>query len=110
MAKRQKITFETRVPQVIARLEEKPQFALHEIGRMMVPEVRAAAPKGTSGRLKKSVGYWYRKREKDLQVGAKIFYAAPVEKRFRAFLLDTFKNRLVVIQQILTKAIADLGR
>ena len=104
-----RVTFESRLPAVLARLEERPQFALHEIGRMMTPDVKFAAPRKT-GRLRKSIGYWYRRIEKDLQVGSKIFYAAPVERRIKKYLLDTFKARQTTIQQILTKAIADLGR
>jgi hypothetical protein len=95
--------------ETLERLEQKPQRALQEIGKIMTPDIRLAAPKNT-GKLRKSIGSWYRKHYKDLHIGAKIFYAAPVERRFKDYLLSTVKKRLTVIQQIITKSLEDLGR
>ena len=108
MARRAR-TFESMLPDVQRRIEENPAKALREIGKIMSADVRNAAPKRT-GRLKRSIGYWYRNRQKDLQVGSKIFYAAPVERRHVQFILNTFRARQAWIQDTIMANLRRLGR
>ncbi|MDD5589476.1 MAG: HK97 gp10 family phage protein [Candidatus Nanoarchaeia archaeon] len=83
-------TYESRIEEAKAKIKEKPQNALREIGKLLTYAIRQKAGKSKKsrtyylngkkinvkpGRLKRSIGYWYRKKENDLIVGSKAFYA-----------------------------------
>lgn len=68
----------SKVDKAKKKISEKPERVLPIIGQFLASEVRRKARK-KSGRLKKSIQYWARKKEKDLQVGSKSFYAAAWE-------------------------------
>jgi len=83
-------TYESRIEEAKKKIKEKPTTALREIGKLLVTAVRKKASRSKKsrtyylngkkiivkpGRLKKSVGYWYRKKENDLLIGSKAFYA-----------------------------------
>lgn len=65
---------------MIPKVEDAPQKVLNTIGQNLVKEIRPTVRK-KSGRLRKSLGYWARREEKDLQIGFKIFYAPFVVDR-----------------------------
>lgn len=69
-----KVTYESRIEKAKERIKKKPQNALREIGKILVKEIKAITPVKT-GNLRKSVGSWFRKKEGDLQIGFKAWYA-----------------------------------
>lgn len=75
MAK-QPFTFESNVAKVIAKIEEKPGKVMNIIGQTLVREIKATTLKSQYNTrykiLAKSLGYWARKEEKDLQIGFKM--------------------------------------
>jgi len=76
MAKRQPFTFESNVDKVIAKVQEKPYKVMNAIGAVLVREIRATTLKSQYHQryklLSKSLGYWARKKEGDLQIGFKM--------------------------------------
>jgi len=79
MAKpRKEFKWESNVSKVIDKVQDKPQRVLNIIGQMIVKETRGTLRQYYSKRtgvMDKSLGYWARKNEKDLQIGFKKFYA-----------------------------------
>ena len=124
------MTYESRIEQAKQKIKEKPQNALREIGKLLVVAVRNKTQKSTQtriytyngkrvivkpGRLKKSIGYWYRKKEGDLQIGSKAFYAHWVEfgsskNRKQPFLMPTIIENVGMIQGMITDALKELER
>ena len=122
--------FESYVDEAKARLREKPQNALREIGKLIAREMRKAAPRSKEtrtymrdgkevtvkpGRLRKSIGYWYRKRDGDLQIGSKAWYAHWVEfgssrQRKEPFIIPTVMKHKALIQEIITDALKELTK
>jgi len=125
-----KKTYESRIEETKQKINDKPREALKEIGKFLAKEIRDAAPKSTEtrtyylngkpitvkpGRLKRSIGYWYRKRDKDLQVGSKAFYAKWEEfgssnNPKRPFLMPTVEKNIKVIQEMITDALKELNK
>lgn len=64
----------SKVDKAKKKIQEKPERVLPIIGQFLASEVRRNARR-KSGRLRKSIQYWARKREKDLLIGSKSFYA-----------------------------------
>ena len=122
--------FESYVDEAKARLREKPQNALREIGKLIAREMRKAAPRSKEtrtymrdgkevtvkpGRLRKSIGYWYRKRDGDLQIGSKAWYAHWVEfgssrQRKEPFIIPTVMKHKALIQEIIENALKELTK
>ncbi|WP_036939432.1 HK97-gp10 family putative phage morphogenesis protein [Pseudobacteroides cellulosolvens] len=127
---RQQISYESRVELVKQKIKEKPENALKEIGKFLTKEIRANTPRGIKrkiklksgstieikpGRLRKSVGYWYRKKEGDLQIGLKAFYAAMIElgtstHRAHPFFMKTVEANIGVIQSMIEEALRELNK
>lgn len=127
---RQRRTFESYVEEAKAKIREKPQIALKEIGKLLVREIKKATPKSREtrsytlngrsvkvkpGRLRKSIGYWFRRREGDLQVGSKAFYAHFIEfgtskQQKEPFILPTVIKHKDTIQEIIEDALKELRR
>jgi len=130
MARRPRITYESRIERAKQKIREKPQNALREIGKLLVVAIKAKAAKSRQtrkyyingkevtvkpGRLKKSIGYWYRRREKDLQVGSKAFYAHWEEfgssnNAKRPFIMPTVMANVNMIQGLIKDALRELER
>ena len=130
MARRTPITYESRIEKAKQKIHEKPQTALREIGKFLTKEIKIVAQKGKEtrqytfkgrritvkpGRLKKSIGYWYRKRQGDLQVGSKAFYAQWEEfgssnNAKRPFIMPTVMKNVGVIQEMIKEALKELER
>lgn len=75
---RKPFTFESNSDKVIGKIQEKPYRVLNTIGSQLVREVRGTLRghyNRRTGKLDKSLGYWARKKERDLQIGFKSFYA-----------------------------------
>lgn len=107
MAKKQ-FTFESNLDKIIPKIEETPEKVLNVIGQNLVKEIRPQVPKKT-GRLKKSLGYWARKKEKDLQIGFKIFYAPFVLGNFDILKSSVLKNA-ELIKEMIAKSINEIGK
>lgn len=110
MAKRPKkeFTFESNVGKISDKIEEVPEKVLNIIGQNIVKEVKPNVSK-KSGRLRKSLGYWARKKEKDLQIGFKIFYAPFVFNHDDPIKPIVVKNAQL-IQDLIRKAIDEIGK
>ena len=106
--KREPFTFESNIHKIVPKIEEAPYKVLNIIGQNIVKEVRPKVPK-RSGRLRKSLGYWARKREKDLQIGFKIFYAPFVFKHEDPIKPVVIKNAQL-IQDMIAKAIDEINK
>lgn len=109
MAKKQ-FTFESNLDKIIPKIEETPYKVMNIIGQNLVKEIRPSVPKRKSGgRLKKSLGYWARKQEKDLQIGFKIFYSPFVFNHEDPIKLVIVKNAQL-IKEMIAKAIDEIGK
>ena len=101
-------TFESNLDKIIDKIEDTPEKVLNVIGQNVVKEVKPNVPK-RSGKLKKSLGYWARKKEKDLQIGFKQFYAPFVFNHNDPIKPIVVKNAQLIADMI-RKAINDIGK
>ncbi|MBW8382497.1 MAG: hypothetical protein K0M69_08275 [Youngiibacter sp.] len=110
MAKRVQFTMESNVEIISERIKETPHKVLNIIGQNLVKEIRpnVARRKG-GGRLRKSLGYWARKREKDLQIGFKIFYSPFVYEHEDPLKPVVVKNAQL-IKDMIRVAIDEIGK
>lgn len=106
--KREPFTFQSNIYNVGVKIQETPYKVLNILGQNLVKEIRTNVPKRT-GRLKKSLGYWARKKEKDLQIGFKIFYAPFVLRNNDPIKPVVVKNAQL-IQDIIKKALDEIGK
>jgi hypothetical protein len=78
--KRQPFTFESNLEKVIDKVHEKPLKVMNIIGQNLVREIRSTTLKQNFDQrtkiLSKTIGYWARKQEKDLQIGFKMSITA----------------------------------
>jgi hypothetical protein len=131
MPKKPKLNYESRVALAKEKIKEKPQRALQEIGKFLVKEIRKSTPKFSEtrryknksgklitvkpGGLRRSIGYWYRKKEGDLQIGSKAFYAWLVEygdhnRSKNPFLMPSVMKNVSVIQDMIKEALKELNK
>jgi hypothetical protein len=108
MAKKTSFTFESNLEKIIDKIEEVPAKVLNVIGQNLVKEIKPNVPKRT-GKLKKSLGYWARKYEKDLQIGFKIFYAPFVFNHDDPIKPVVVKNAQLIADMI-KRAIDEIGK
>lgn len=112
MAKKQPFTFESNVNAVVGKIEAAPYKVLNIIGQTLVKEVRGTLRqfyKKQSGKLDQSLGYWARKKEKDLQIGFKMFYAPMVLKKNDPLKPVVVKNA-ELIKQMIGEAINEINK
>lgn len=110
--KREPFTFESNLNKVVPRIEESPYRVLNIIGQTLVKEVRGTLRqyyKKRTGGLDKSLGYWARKKEKDLQIGFKIFYA-PFVLEHNDPLKPVVEKNKYIIQDMIAKAIDEINK
>ena len=110
--KREPFTFESNLNKVIPRIEESPYRVLNIIGQTLVKEVRGTLRqyyRRRTGKLDKSLGYWARKKEKDLQIGFKIFYA-PFVLQHNDPLKPVVEKNKYIIQDMIAKAIDEINK
>lgn len=91
----QQKSYISKVDKAKKKIQEKPQRVYNIIGQFLTSEVRRKAHK-KSGRLRKSIQYWARKREKDLLIGSKSFYAPAWELGNSQMSADPFLMPTVV--------------
>ena len=72
---RKTFTMESNLDKIITKVQEKPQKVMNIIGQSLVREIKATTLKSMYNQrtkiLTKTLGYWARKKEKDLQIGFK---------------------------------------
>ena len=108
MAKKEPFTFESNLDKITEKIEEVPEKVLKTIGQNLVKEIRPNVPKQT-GKLRKSLGYWARKQEKDLQIGFKQWYSPFVFKHDDPIKPVVVKNAELIAEMI-RKAIDEIGK
>lgn len=106
--KKEPFTFESNINKIIPKIEEAPYRVMNTIGQNLVKEIRPNVPK-RSGKLRKSLGYWARKKEKDLQIGFKVFYAPFVFKHSDPIKPVVVKNAQL-IQDMIAKALDEIRK
>lgn len=78
--KRQPFTMENNFDKVIAKIEDKPYKVMNILGQTLTKEIRTNIKNNKSssrrGMLARSLGFWARKQEKDLQIGFKMSIVA----------------------------------
>jgi hypothetical protein len=77
MAKKKTVfTLESNYGKVVDKVREKPKRVLNIVGQNLTKEIRATTLKSMfkrrTGILSKTLGYWARKKEGDLQIGFKM--------------------------------------
>lgn len=117
MAKKTQITFENNFALFEEAIAAAPSKVMATIGKQVAKELRPKLDKQT-GRLRKSVGYWYRKKDHDLQIG---YYNNYFEKkRWAAFykeavieqnnpLIDVVRANAGYINKLIGEAMQALG-
>ena len=125
-----KKNFESYVEEAKKKIKEKPENALREIGKILAREIRKATPRSREtrtywhngkeikvkpGRLRKSIGYWFRKRDGDLLIGSKSWYAHWVEfgssrQRKEPFIVTTVMKHKDTIQSMIEDALKELTK
>jgi HK97 gp10 family phage protein len=120
------IRYESNVAKMVKNAKTLEEMALKEIGMFLRREIRLKTKRSTvakrymtkkgtiatvrPGTLQRSIGYWFRKKEQNLQIGSKAFYAAFFElgtsKQSKdPFLSDVVMNNISNIRQIAGKYI-----
>lgn len=110
--KKEPFTFESNLDKVVPRIEDTPYRVLNIIGQNLVREVRGTLRQfyaKRSGKLDKSLGYWARKKEKDLQIGFKQFYAPFVLENNDPLKPVVAKNA-DLIRDMIAKAIDEINK
>lgn len=76
MAKKDPFKFESNLEKVTEKIHDIPFRVMNIIGQQLVREIRANELKSNYNQrtkiLSKTLGYWARKQERDLQIGFKI--------------------------------------
>jgi len=69
-------TMESNLDKIIEKVEAKPQRVMNVIGQSLTREIKATTLKSMYNSrtkiLSKTLGYWARRNEKDLQIGFKM--------------------------------------
>lgn len=76
MAKGEPFKLESNLKKITEKIQEKPNKVMNIIGQQLVREIKANELKTNYSRrtkiLEKTLGYWARKKERDLQIGFKM--------------------------------------
>lgn len=110
--KKSPFTFESNLNKIVPRIEETPYKVLNIIGQTLVKEVRGTLRqfyRRRTGKLGKSLSYWARKKEKDLQIGFKMFYA-PFVLEHNDPLKPVVAKNAELIKEMIGKAIDEINK
>ncbi len=112
MAK-QPFTFEDNFDKVSEQIQEAPHKVMNIIGANLVKDIRPHLKTHYSDRkgrrLSRSLGYWARKKEGDLQIGFKMFYAPFVMERGKEPLTPAVIRNKDMIVQLIAEALRKVG-
>lgn len=115
MAK-QPFTMESNLDKIILKVQEKPYTVMNKIGGQLVREIKANTLNSQFHQrksiLKKTLGYWARKNEKDLQIGFKMSIPGIVGRIMTGAEADPIKSVVVsnaeIIQQLIGAALDEI--
>jgi len=109
-AKKDPFTFESNLEKVIEKIHEKPYRVMNEIGKNIVREMKATTMKSQFHQRKKiltkTLGYWARKQENDLQIGFKMSIPGIVGAMITGAEADPIKPVVIKNAQIIQDLIA----
>ena len=109
---RQAFTFVSNLDKVIPKIHDAPYRVLNVVGQNLVKEIRGTLRqyyKKRSGKLDKSLGYWARKKERDLQIGFKSFYA-PFVLNHKDPIKPVVVKNAELIQKMISEAIEEINK
>ncbi|HEY5555866.1 hypothetical protein [Acetobacterium sp.] len=117
-ARRTAFTFESNIPKVIAKIEATPEKVMNVVGQNIVREVKATTMNSQFHQrraiLKKTLSYWARKKEKDLQIGFKMSIPGIVGKMMTGAEDDPIKPVVIknaqLIQDMVAVALNEIGK
>lgn len=110
MAKKRKpFQMESNVKYITKKIQEKPYMVMNVIGQQLVREIRATTLKSQFNQrqriLHKSLGYWARKQERDLQIGFKMSIPGIVGRMMTGQERDPIKPVVIKNKQMITETI-----
>jgi hypothetical protein len=109
-AKKAAFTFDSNIEKVILKVQEKPYKVMNIIGQNLVREIKATTMKSQfhqrRGILTKTLGYWARRNEKDLQIGFKMSIPGIVGKMITGAEQDPLKSVVIKNAQVIQDMIA----
>lgn len=109
--KKEPFTFESNLDKITEKIHEKPGKVMNIIGQNLTREIKATTMKTQFHRrskiLTRSLGYWARKREKDLQIGFKMSIPGIVGKMMTGAEADPIKPVVLKNAQIIQDMIAE---
>lgn len=108
MAKKEPFTMESNLDKITEKIHEKPHKVMNILGQKLVREIKPKIPKD-QGDLRKSIGYWARKDEKDLQIG---WYKKPSRGVFYSHIImgwekDPIKPAVIKNKDLIQKLIGE---
>lgn len=108
---RKAFEFENNTEKVIKKIQEKPEKVMNIIGQNLVKEIKATTMKTQfhqrSKILTKTLGYWARKQEKDLQIGFKMSIPGIVGKMITGSEADPIKPVVVKNAELIKSMIGE---
>lgn len=115
---REPFTFESNLDKITTKIEEKPQKVMNIIGQNLVKEIKSTTMKSQFHLrrkiLTKTLGYWARKQEKDLQIGFKMSIPGIVGRMITGAEQDPIKPVVVknaeLIKDMIGKAIDEINK
>lgn len=120
MARKKKapFTMESNLDKITAKIQEKPYRVMNVVGQNIVREMKATTMNSQFHQrkkiLKKTLGYWARKQEKDLQIGFKMSIPGIVGKMLTGQESDPIKPVVLknskVIQELLATALDEIRK
>jgi len=109
--KRRELTMESNLEHITKRIQEKPYRVLNTVGQQLVREIRSTTLRSQfhtrRGILHKSLGYWNRKREGDLQIGFKMSIPGIVGRMMTGAEADPIKPVVIKNSALIQKMIGD---
>jgi hypothetical protein len=116
--KREPFTFESNLAKITERIEATPYKVMNITGQNLVREIKATTMKTQFHQRKailtKTLGYWARKQEKDLQIGFKMSIPGIVGSMITGKEEDPIKPVIIknaqVIQDMIKTAIDEIGK
>lgn len=118
MAKKTPFTFESNLDKIVPKIEETPFKVMNIVGKNIVKEIKSTTMKSQFHQrraiLTKTLGFWARKKEKDLQIGFKMSIPGIVGNMITGKEADPIKPAVVknaqVIQDMIKAAIDEIGK
>lgn len=108
---RRELTMESNLEHITKRIQEKPMRVMNTVGQQVVREVRSTTLRSQFNTrqkiLHKSLGYWARNKEKDLQIGFKMSIPGIVGKMMTGQEPDPIKPVIIKNKDLIQKMIGD---